>query len=108
MEQIQGAGQKKKVKKQTAFRLDEELILKLQNAARCNNQSLNKYVETTLSRSLEKDREDRMEQLRRDLKKIKLSELEISPEIEHFLDEPLTFTEEELKQDERLAYILGK
>lgn len=107
MEQIQGAGQKKKVKKQTAFRLDEDLILKLQNAARCNNQSLNKYVETTLSRSLEKDRENRMEQLRRDLKKIKLSELAISPEIEHFCG-AISFTEEEIENDERLKYILSK
>lgn len=106
---INSSAQKERPKKiQTAFRFNEELLQKLQNAARCRNLSLNRYVETVLEQNLEKEQEDKMERLRRECKKIKLSQIKISPEIEHFLDEPLTFTEEELKQDERLAYILGK
>ncbi len=43
------------IKKQTAFRLDEDLIKKLKEAAKKENRSLNNYVECILMDSLYKE-----------------------------------------------------
>ncbi len=43
------------IKKQTAFRLDEDLIKKLKVAAKKENRSLNNYVECILMDSLYKE-----------------------------------------------------
>ncbi|NLI99787.1 MAG: toxin-antitoxin system HicB family antitoxin [Bacteroidales bacterium] len=45
----------KSIKKQTAFRLDEDLIKKLKVAAKKENRSLNNYVECILMDSLYKE-----------------------------------------------------
>jgi len=79
----------------------------MKNRARLRGQSLNSYVEGLIRKDLGND-EDRYEALYRDLAKIKLPK-EISPEVEEFMGKyKVEFTQEEIENDERLAYLLSK
>lgn len=91
---------------QTAFRFKPELVARLKMKARREQKSVNAYVEQLIERDLEKD-EDRYEALYRELGKIKLSK-KISPKIVALSRFAVEFTEEDLKNDEKLAYILSK
>lgn len=91
---------------QTAFRFKPEMIDRIKLKARRNGTSVNAYVEQLIEKDLGKD-EDRYEALYRELAKIKLPET-ISPEVEALSRFSINFSEEDLRNDERLAYILGK
>ena len=83
---------------QTAFRLEESLLNRLKSKAKRQNKSLNNYVEALL-------REDvRDEPL---YPKVSFP-IPHSARVSRMLDILPDFTEEELKTDEKLAYILGK
>lgn len=91
---------------QTAFRFTPDLLTRLKLKARREHKSVNAYVEQLIEKDLSKD-EDRYAALYRELAKIKLPE-KISPKVKALSRFAVEFSEEDLKNDERLAYILGK
>ncbi len=82
---------------QTAFRLDADLLDRLKRKALSDNVSLNSLVESSLKKVAPKEPV---------FPKIAIPD-EVSPEIAS-LKLPRPFTSEEISEDERLAYILGK
>ena len=114
-------------KKQTAFRLSEDLLERLKARAAEENRSLNNYVEHVL-RDVAFDSPTRSERQKRTSRCVsgygKRTESpagkesrfnsfedylnkEISPEIQS-LAGIVHFTEEDLEKDDRLAYLLNK
>jgi len=82
---------------QTAFRLDENLLKRLKRKAKAKDKSLNAYVEELLLKDAPAEPE--------------WPKVEFPMEIDSRLEEmmlPHGITEEQLKSDERLAYILDK
>lgn len=75
---------------QTAFRLDESLLNRLKKKAGRQNKSLNSYVEALLKADVRDEPESH------------------SARVSRMIDILPAFTDEELKSDEKLAYILGK
>ena len=85
-------------KVQTAFRIDEGLLMRMKLRAKRSNRSLNSLVEEAL---------ERMCPAKFEWPKVRISD-EISPEImEMRLPEGFSFTEEEIATDNRLAHALG-
>ena len=84
---------------QTAFRLDEMLVRRLKKKAADEGKSLNKLVEDTLT-AVAPPKE-------LDWPQISLPQ-ELDPRVKDLGLSCRPFTEEELKEDERLAYILSK
>lgn len=83
---------------QTAFRLEESLLNRLKSKAKRQKKSLNNYVEALLK-----------EDVRDEPLYPKVSfPIPHSARVSRMLDILPDFTEEELKTDEKLAYILGK
>ena len=85
-------------KVQTAFRLDTGLINRLKKKAKAKGQSLNAYVENVLAK-------DAPSELA--WPKVKFP-MDISPETIALTRNYSSFTKEELRKDDRLAYIFGK
>ncbi|MCR4860237.1 MAG: toxin-antitoxin system HicB family antitoxin [Bacteroidales bacterium] len=83
---------------QTAFRLEESLLKRLKRKAARQKKSLNSYVEALLLADVRDDPE---------YPKVTLP-LPHSPRVSRMLDILPEFTEEELREDEKLAYILRK
>ena len=83
---------------QTAFRLDTGLLNRMKRKAKANGESLNAIVERTLNKSFPAELT---------WPKIQFP-IKISPETRALTRDFKTFTEEELKKDERLAYIFSK
>lgn len=103
---------------QTAFRFRPDLLRRLKNKARYEKKSLNAYVEEVLESSLAESDEDRLDVLFNNManrgRKISPATAD-HPVIVGLTRNPLphllrsiTFTEDELKDDDRLAYLLGK
>ncbi len=83
---------------QTAFRLDENLLRRAKLRAKRENRSLNSLVEEALERMVPEEFV---------WPKVVIP-TEISPEILALqLPEGITFTEEEIAADDRLAHALG-
>ena len=82
---------------QTAFRLDENLLMRAKLRAKREQRSLNSLVEEALERMMPQELE---------WPKVVLP-TKISPDI-LAMRLPREFTKEEIEADERLAYILGK
>ena len=83
---------------QTAFRLEETLLNRLKRKAKSQNKSLNNYVEALLK-----------EDVRDEPLYPKVSfPIPRSVRVSRMLDILPGFTEEDLKEDDKLAYILGK
>lgn len=85
-------------RRQTAFRLDRELLYSIRKKAKRMNKSLNTYVEEVLRKSVE----DEM-----DGWPVIDGPIEISAEVKR-MSLGYRFTPEEIAADERLAYILNK
>ena len=83
---------------QTAFRLEESLLNRLKKKASRQNKSLNSYVEALLRADVRDEP---------DYPKVSFP-IPHSARVSRMLDILPDFTEEELKTDEKLAYILGK
>jgi len=83
---------------QTAFRLEESLLRRLKKKAREQNKSLNSYVEALLLSDV------------RDLPEFPDVAFPVAhaPRVAQMLDILPAFTEQELRDDEKLAYLLGK
>lgn len=83
---------------QTAFRLEEPLLNRLKKKASLQNKSLNSYVEALLRADI------------RDEPQYPEVSFPVphSARVSRMLDILPAFTDEELKGDEKLAYILGK
>lgn len=84
-------------RRQTAFRLDKQLLFLLNRKAKREGKSLNGFVEDVLRKEVK----DELEWPR-----IK-GPVVISEEVER-MSLGITFTPEEIAADERLAYILSK
>lgn len=84
-------------RRQTAFRLDKELLFLLNRKARREGKSLNGFVEDVLRKEVK----DELEWPR-----IK-GPIVISDEVER-MSLGISFTPEEIAADDRLAYILSK
>ena len=84
---------------QTAFRLEESLLRRLKKKAREQKKSLNSYVETLLMADVRDEPE---------FPKVSLP-VRHSPRVTSMLGIlPAAFSEEELLEDDKLAYILSK
>ena len=83
---------------QTAFRLDTALLNRLKRKAKAKGQSLNAFVEDILTKATPADLQWPGAASIRD----------ISPETRALTRNYKSFTDEELKEDDRLAYIFGK
>ena len=83
---------------QTAFRLEESLLIRLKRKASRQNKSLNSYVEALLRADVRDEPE---------YPKVSFP-IPHSSRVSRILDIIPAFTDEELKNDEKLAYILGK
>jgi hypothetical protein len=83
---------------QTAFRLDESLLNRAKKKASRQNKSLNSYVEALLRADVRDEPE---------YPKVPFP-IRHSARVSRMLDILPAFTDEELKGDEKLAYILGK
>lgn len=83
---------------QTAFRLEESLLNRLKKKAGRQNKSLNSYVEALLKA----DVRDEPEYPRMSFP------IPQSARVSRMLDILPGFTDEELQNDDKLAYILGK
>jgi len=83
---------------QTAFRLDANLLSRLKRKAKAKGQSLNAFVEDILTKATPADLQWPGAATIRD----------ISPETRALTRNYKSFTDEELKEDDRLAYIFGK
>ena len=85
-------------RRQTAFRLDKELLFYLRRKAERQGKTLNTFVEETLLREVKEDMDG--------WPKIK-GPIVVSDEIKHWrMSRP--FTPEEIAADDRLAYLLSK
>ena len=84
-------------RRQTAFRLDKELLFRLNQKARRQGKSLNTFVEDVLRKEVKDELE---------WPKIK-GPIVISEEVKSWRM-PRQFTPEEISADDRLAYILSK
>ena len=85
-------------RRQTAFRLDKEVLFYLRRKAERQGKTLNAFVEDTLTREVMEDIEG--------WPKIK-GPIVVSDEIKHWrMSRP--FTPEEIAADDRLAYLLSK
>ena len=85
-------------RRQTAFRLDKELLFYLNRKAKSQGKTLNAFVEDTLRREVREDLEGWP---------IIKEPIEISEEVKR-MSLGITFTPEEIAADDRLAYILSK
>ena len=83
---------------QTAFRLEESLLRRLKKKAREQKKSLNSYVETLLMADVRDEPE---------FPKVSLP-VRHSPRVTSMLGILPAFSEEELLEDDKLAYILSK
>ena len=83
---------------QTAFRLDESLLRRLKKKARGQKKSLNSYVEALLMADVRDEPE---------FPKLSLP-VKHSPRVTSLLGILPPFSEQELQEDDKLAYILGK
>jgi hypothetical protein len=83
---------------QTAFRLYESLLNRLKKKAGRQNKSLNIYVEALLKADVRDEPE---------YPKVSFP-IPHSARVSRMIDILPAFTDEELKSDEKLAYILGK
>ena len=83
---------------QTAFRLDTGLLSRMKRKARVTGQSLNAMVESVLNKQFPAEPA---------WPTIKFP-IQISPETKSLTRDFRAFTEEELLQDDRLAYIFKK
>ncbi len=85
-------------KVQTAFRFDADLLSRLKRKAKARGQSLNAYVENVLVKDTPAN--------------LVWPEIvfpaDISPETMAITRNYTSFTKEELRKDDRLAYIFGK
>ena len=83
---------------QTAFRLEESLLNRLKKKAGRQNKSLNSYVEALLKADVRDEQE---------YPKVSFP-IPHSARVSRMLDILPGFTDEELQNDDKLAYILGK
>ena len=83
---------------QTAFRLDESLLNRLKKKASRQNKSLNSYVEALLRADVRDEPE---------YPKVSFP-IPHSARVSRMIDIIPAFTDEEIRGDEKLAYILGK
>lgn len=83
---------------QTAFRLEESLLNRLKKKAGRQNKSLNSYVEALLKADVRDEPE---------YPRVSFP-IPQSARVSHMLDILPGFTDEELQNDDKLAYILGK
>lgn len=83
---------------QTAFRLEEPLLRRLKKKAGRENKSLNSYVEALLKAAVRDEPE---------YPEVPFP-IPHSERVSRMLDILPAFTEEELKNDEKLAFILGR
>ena len=97
----------KEKKIQTAFRFKRSLIERLRTAARAENTSVNEYVERVLAEKLDMSLEEKYEYVRQECRKMKLHDIDV-PENLKRLRGCISFTQEEIKADDKLEYILGK
>ena len=91
---------------QTAFRFQPELLARLKQRARMENKSLNRYVEELLENALG-SKEERYAAACRELAALTVPS-DLPDSIKRLEQFQVSFNEEELRQDERLAYILGR
>lgn len=91
---------------QTAFRFRPDLVSRMKNKARLLGKSLNSYVEEVIEKDLA-PQEDKYGAIYEVLAEIKCPET-VSPEVLSLSRFRMEFTEEDLQQDERLAYLLEK
>ena len=85
-------------RRQTAFRLDKELLFYLRRRAERQGKTLNTFVEETLLREVKEDMDG--------WPKIK-GPIIVSEEVKR-MSLGITFTPEEIAADDRLAYLLSK
>lgn len=85
-------------RRQTAFRLDKEVLFYLRRRAKMQKKSLNTLVEEILRKSVEADM---------DGWPVIEGPIEVSDEVKSW-HLGITFTPEEIAADDRLAYILSK
>ena len=85
-------------RRQTAFRLDKELLFYLNRKAKSQGKTLNAFVEDTLRREVKEDLEGWP---------IIKEPIEISDVVKSW-QMPRQFTPEEIAADDRLAYLLSK
>ena len=85
-------------RRQTAFRLDKELLYYLSLKAKSQGKTLNAFVEDTLRREVQ-DIFDSWPKIK--------GPIEISPEVER-MSMNLSFTPKQIAADDRLAYLLSK
>ena len=83
---------------QTAFRLEESLLNRLKKKASRQNKSLNSYVEALLKADVRSEPE---------YPKVSFP-IPHSARVSRMLDILPAFSDEELQNDDKLAYILGK
>ena len=83
---------------QTAFRLEESLLRRLKKKARERKKSLNSYVEAVLLSDVSDEPE---------FPELNLP-VEHSPRVTSLLGIVPPFSEKQLQEDDKLAYILGK
>ena len=83
---------------QTAFRLEESLLNHLKRKASRQNKSLNSYVEALLKADVRDEPE---------YPKVSFP-IPHSARVSRMIDIIPAFTDEELQNDDKLAYILGK
>ena len=81
---------------QTAFRLDPDLLERLRRQAKLEHRTLNSYVELLLLKAVQPE-----------LPKVEVG-YQISEETKRMCGFIPPITKEQLQNDERLAYILGK
>ena len=91
---------------QTTFRFQPELLARLRQRARMGNKSLNRYVEELLENALG-SKEERYAAACRELATLTVPS-DLPDSIKRLEQFHVSFNEEELRQDERLAYILGR
>ena len=85
-------------RRQTAFRLDKELLFYLRRKAERQGKTLNAFVEETLAREVKEDMDG--------WPRIK-GPIIVSEEVKR-MSLGITFTPEEIAADDRLAYLLSK
>ena len=86
------------MKRQTAFRLDKELLFYLKRRAKQQNKTLNAFVEDTLRKEVEADMEGWP---------VIDGPIEISEEVRRMCPH-ISIKPEDIAADERLAYLLSK
>ena len=94
---------------QTAFRLRPELMERIKNDARRQKRSVNNLVEEILENTYARMEQDREQRLREECAQIDWDNIKIHEGIEKLSkDFHISFSQEEIEKDERLAYILSK